>query len=164
MVTRFNQNRPLFFVFPQMWVKPRKIERLGLPDATLLPFPGGVAPELDQSRLVGMQLQAELREPFAKVSKEPLRVSLMLETGNKVIGETDDDHVTVRVPTSPLPGPPVEDIMQIDIGEQRRDRRSLRCPGLARRPLPVLDDPCPHPLADETQNPLVRYAMLEKLL
>jgi hypothetical protein len=32
-----------------------------------------MAPELDQPGLVGMQLQPELRQPLAKVGKEPLQ-------------------------------------------------------------------------------------------
>ena len=35
---------------------------------------------------------------------------------------------------------------------------------LARRPRPVLDDPCVHPFSDEPQDPLVRNAVLEELL
>jgi hypothetical protein len=40
---------------------------------------GGVPTELDQARLVGMQLQAEFREPLAKIVEEPLRILLILE-------------------------------------------------------------------------------------
>ena len=85
-----------------------KVERLGLADASRLAVAGGVAPELDQPGLVGMQLQPELREPVAKIGEEPLRIGLMLEPGDKVISEAHDDHVTVGVATPPLPGPPVE--------------------------------------------------------
>jgi hypothetical protein len=45
-----------------------------------------------------------------------------------------------------------------------RCRRPLRCPLVARRLGPVLDNPRVHPLADEAQDPLVRDPMLKKLL
>jgi hypothetical protein len=61
----------------------QEVERLGLADASRCAVAGGVAPELDQPRLVGMEFEAELREPVAKLGKEPLRIGLMLEPGNK---------------------------------------------------------------------------------
>ena len=51
-----------------------EVERLRLPEAPRLPVLGGEPPELDQPRLLGMQLQAELREPLAQVGEEPLGV------------------------------------------------------------------------------------------
>src|ERR1035437_6537435 len=41
---------------------------------------------------------------------------------------------------------------------------ALRCPFLALRPGPVLDDPCGQPLADQPQDPLIRDPVPEKLL
>jgi hypothetical protein len=43
----------------------------------------------------------------------------VLEPGDEVVGEAHDDDVTVGVPTSPLPGLPVEDVVEVDVGEQR---------------------------------------------
>jgi hypothetical protein len=51
-----------------------KAERLRLPEAARLVSFGGEAAELDQARLIGVQFQRELREPFAKIGKEPLCV------------------------------------------------------------------------------------------
>jgi hypothetical protein len=45
-----------------------------------------MASELDQPRLLGVQLQAELRESFAQLSPQPLRVFPVLETHHEVIG------------------------------------------------------------------------------
>src|ERR1700682_4422607 len=92
-----------------------KVERLGLADASGRSGPGGVPTELDEPRLVGVQLQVELRQPLAKVSEEPPSVTLMLEPGDKVIGEPRDDHITMRLASSPLPDPPVKDVVQVDI-------------------------------------------------
>ena len=84
-----------------MCVKPRKSNVSGFPVAPRRPVTGGVPPELDQAGLVRVQLQPELREPLAKLGEEPLRVVLVLEPDDKVIGEPHDDHVTVRVPPPP---------------------------------------------------------------
>src|SRR5215218_5061403 len=55
----------------------QEVERLGLADASRRAVAGGEPPELDEARLVGMQLQTELREPVAKIGEEPPSVILM---------------------------------------------------------------------------------------
>jgi tRNA A37 threonylcarbamoyladenosine synthetase subunit TsaC/SUA5/YrdC len=80
---------------------------------------GGEPSESDQARLLGIQLQAELREPVAKICPEPLGVVPMLESHHEVVSETHDDHVAARVPNSPLVGPKVKDVVQVDVREQR---------------------------------------------
>ena len=64
--------------------EPKKVERLRLPEATCRPTCGREPAELDQARLVGVQFQTELREPLAQVGEELLRVTLLLEPGDKV--------------------------------------------------------------------------------
>ena len=58
-----------------------------------------------------MQLQPELREPFAKVDQELPRIVLMLEPRDEVVSEPHDDHIPVRMPTSPPRNPQVEDVV-----------------------------------------------------
>jgi hypothetical protein len=64
----------------------KEIERLWLPIASGSPIPGGMPPELDEPRLVGMQFQPELRKPLTKVGEKLPCVTLILESGHKVIG------------------------------------------------------------------------------
>jgi hypothetical protein len=45
----------------------KKLERLRLAKPTRCAIPGGMSPELDQPRLLGIELQTELREPVAKL-------------------------------------------------------------------------------------------------
>ena len=71
MVMRLSQNRPPL-VFPQMCVKPRKSNVSGFPTPRAARCSGGIAPELDQPGLVGMQLQPELREPLTKIVRNCL--------------------------------------------------------------------------------------------
>jgi hypothetical protein len=60
-------------------------EGLGLPEPTGRPVAGGEAPELDQPRLAGVQLQGELREAFAKVTEELFGITEVLEAHDEVI-------------------------------------------------------------------------------
>jgi hypothetical protein len=59
--------------------KVQKPKRLRLAESPLLSSLGGEPSELDQARLLGRQLQAELRKPAAKLGEEPLSVITMLE-------------------------------------------------------------------------------------
>src|SRR5438034_102757 len=137
-------------------------ERLRLAETPLLSSLGGEPAELDQARLLGRQLQAELRKPAAKLGAEPLGVITMLEADDGVVGETHDDHIPARMPPPPLVGPQIDDVMEIDVREQRRDRCPLRRPLPRLRPLPVLDHSRLQPLADQAQDALVRDPVLEE--
>ena len=80
---------------------------------------GREAPELDEAGLLRMQLQVELRKSLTKVLQELLRITKVLEPGNEVISEPHDNHVASGVPLSPLPGPLVEHVVEVDVSEQR---------------------------------------------
>src|SRR6266511_2360080 len=137
-------------------------ERLRFAESARLPSLGGEPSELDQPRLLGRQLQAELREPAAKVGEEPLRITLVLEAHDVVVREAHADHVAARFAESPPLGPQIEDVVQVDVREQRRNRCPLRRPLHALRPDPVLDDSCHEPLADQAQHAPVRDPVLEE--
>ena len=70
---RRTQNRPLPLVRADVR-EAQEVERLRLTQPPRLPTFGRVASELDQPRLVRVQLQTELREPLAKLGEEPLRI------------------------------------------------------------------------------------------
>src|SRR5204862_1995789 len=103
----------------------QEVERVRLAEPTLRPIRGGEPPELDKARLVGIQLQGELREALAEVPQELLSVTQMLEPDHEVIRPAHDDHVTACVAVPPCPSPPVQDVVEVDVGEERRCRPSL---------------------------------------
>jgi hypothetical protein len=74
-----------------------------------------------------------------KLGEEPLCVIPVLEADDAVVGEAHDDHISVRLPPPPPVGPEIEDVVEVDVCEQRRDRCPLRRPLRRLRPLPVLD-------------------------
>src|SRR5579859_4770634 len=76
------------------------------------------APELDQSRLLRMDLQSKLRQPFLELPQEPLCICLVLKAGDEIVGVADDDNVAARDFLPPDLYPQVEDIMQVHVGEQ----------------------------------------------
>src|SRR5262245_43228032 len=86
----------------------------------------------------------------------------MLESDDEVVRPAHDDHVTACVAFPPRLSPPVQYVVEVHVGEQRRGRSSLRCPFRCLRPFPVLDDSCLQPFLDEAQNALVCYPMLEE--
>jgi hypothetical protein len=95
---------------------------------------------------------------------KPLSVLPVLESHHAIVSETHGHNLTARVPTPPLLGPQVEDVVRIDVGKQRRNRSSLRNAFVERRPRPFLDDPRGHPLLDQPQDPLIRDPVLNKPL
>jgi hypothetical protein len=62
-----------------------------------------------------MQLQPELREPLAKIGKEPLGVITMLKARYIIVGEPHENHIPSGVAPPPLLGPQIKDVMQEDV-------------------------------------------------
>lgn len=60
--------------------------------------------------------------------------------------------------------PRVQDLVKVEIGQQGRDRRSLRGPSLYRFPLVLFDDSRPEPLQDKPKQSAIRDPVLEKPL
>src|SRR5438128_11835709 len=62
----------------------------------------------------------------------------------------------------PVLYPKIEDVVQVDIREQRRNHRALRRPLFRLRPLSILENPGSQPFLDQAENPSIPDAMLEK--
>jgi hypothetical protein len=101
--------------------KPQKIERLRLTLTTVGAVVGGEPPELDQPRLIRVQLQPKLRHTPTKIDKEPLRIRPVLEAADKIIREAHDDHLTASVMPPPPIGPQIKNVVQVHISQQRRN-------------------------------------------
>jgi hypothetical protein len=71
-------------------------------------------PNSIQTRLVLVEPQAELGQPFLEVRQHPPCLRLFLEAHHEVVGVADDRDSTVRVSATPLVNPEVEDIVQDD--------------------------------------------------
>lgn len=86
---------------------------------------GGESAELDQPRLVWVQLQREPREPDVKIREEPLGVVPVLKAHDIVVREPRQPPIPARVSHSPLVGPQVEGVVQVNVCKQRRNSTPL---------------------------------------
>src|SRR5688572_5803223 len=87
----------------------------------------------------------------------------MLESHNKVIREPHDDDIAVSLRLPPLLDPQVQYVVQVDIGQQRRDAAALNCTYLTHYPLTVLQHARIEPFLDQPNHAPVRYPILDKL-
>src|SRR3954453_22036485 len=120
------------------------------------------AAELDQAGLVRMQRQRELLQPRAHRVPEAPGVGLVLEADHDVVRVAHDDHVARGLAPSPALGPEVEDVVQVEVGEERRDHRPLSGPPVADRHDPVLEDTRPQPFPDQADDARVGDPVLQE--
>ena len=71
-------------------------------------------------------------------------------------------HVASSLAPSPARRPEIEDVVQVDIGQKRRDHRSLPVPPLARRDDPVFQDTRFEPFTDQADDARVADPMLDE--
>src|SRR5258708_27361833 len=141
----------------------QEVERFRFPAATLSPILLRIAAKLDDARFVGVQFQPELRESLAQLRQEPLRFMSMLESGNEVIGKTDENHFSVRLLLSPLLDPEVEYIVQVDVRQQRTNAAALNGSHLTLYSLALFQHAGLEPFLDQAHHAPVSYTMLDKL-
>jgi hypothetical protein len=102
-----------------------EVERHGLPLTAPLSVFRREPAELQETRLLGMQLQLELPKALGQLLPEPLGIRLVLESEHEVVGIPDDDHVAAGLLPAPRLAPEVEHIVEIDVREKRLSRNSL---------------------------------------
>ena len=140
----------------------QKIESLGLSPAKTPTVPVRKATESDQAGLFRMKLQRESLKPLAQCLGEAFCLVRMLKADDEIVGPSNDDDITFRMALSPVLCPQIEHIVEIDVGEQRRNRRPLRGPFLARRPYSPFEYSGLQPLSDESEHPPIGDTMLEE--
>ena len=86
----------------------------------------------------------------------------LVETGDEVVGLPDHDHVARGLAPSPALGPEVEDVVEIDVGKQRRNHRALTRPLLLNRHDPVFEDTGSQPFLDEPEDARVADPVLKE--
>src|SRR5215469_990284 len=93
-----------------------KREGFRLSLSALFPNSFGMFPELDQPRLSVMQFQAELRQPFPKLSEKPFGFRPAFEAHHKIVGVADDNHLAHRHFLAPSFYPQIENVVQVHVG------------------------------------------------
>ena len=109
-----------------------------------------------------MERQRELLQPRTHRVPEALGIRLVLEADDDIIGIADDDHVARGLAPSPALRPEIEHVVQVDVGEQRRDHRSLPGSRLADHDGPVLQDTRLQPFADQADDAPVADPVLHE--
>src|SRR5215472_16238501 len=95
-------------------------------------------PELNQPRLLAMQFQAELRQPLSKLPEETFGFCPALEAHHQIVGVADDNYFAHRHFLAPGFYPQVENVMQVDVGEQRRSHAPYTKGNFRRLKSPIL--------------------------
>jgi hypothetical protein len=117
-VLRQTMKLPLLRRFPQVVREAEEREGLWLSLTALLPNSFGMFPELDQSRLSGVQFQTELRQPLSKLAEKPFGFRPAFEAHHKIVGIADDNYLAHGHFPAPSFYPQVKDIVQVHVGEQ----------------------------------------------
>jgi hypothetical protein len=95
--------------------KTKKRKRLRLTQPTFGTSFGCESPKFDKARLIGVQCQAVMFQPFSEVRKKRCGVVFMLKAGNIVVGVSDEDDFPTGFPASPPVCPKVKTVVQVDV-------------------------------------------------
>src|SRR3984893_5703084 len=120
------------------------------------------APELNQARLVRVERQCKFPKPVMHRIKEATCVALILKADHQIVGISHDDHVAPGLLPSPALSPKVEAVMQVDIGEDRRNHRALACSPVIDCHDPVFEYTRSQPFLDEADDALVTDPMFKE--
>src|SRR5215469_982317 len=103
--------KPSQAVLPTDVGKAQEIERLGFPFSPTFPVLFGVPPEFDPARLIRVKFQTKLSQSFPKIFQKAIRVRLILESRDAVIGISDDYHFASRPLLTPDVPPEIESVV-----------------------------------------------------
>ena len=143
-------------------VKPRKAKVSGLPSPRCARRTAAWRPNSIRRVLSGCSDSANFCQALAHHIEKPMGIGLVLEPDHHVVGITHDDHVAGGVALSPAVHPQVEDVVQVDVGEQRRDHRSLPRPLVTDRHRPVLEHPRLQPFPDQADDARIADPVLNE--
>ena len=106
--------------------EPEEVERFraALPP-TCAAF-GRIPSKFQNPRLLLVQRKTEFRNPLTLGFVNGMSFVLFFDAIDTVVRLADDDDISFRRPASPLARPEIEDVVQVDVGQERRDHRALR--------------------------------------
>ena len=147
---------------PQMKVKPRKLKVSGLPSPRRLRLSAAKRPN-SISRVFSGCSDSANSSNRSRIASRKRRASLSCsKPDDEVVGIAHDDHVARGLAPSPALGPQIEDVVQVDVGKQRRDHRSLRRPPVTDRHVPVFQDARLQPFPDQADHAPVADPMFQE--
>src|SRR5258707_15532431 len=126
-----------------MKVKPKNAKVSGFPSPRSLRSFTAKRPNSIKRVLAGWSDSANSPSLSCIASRKRRASPLMLKADHQIVGISHDDHVDPGLLPSPTLSPKVEAVMQVDIGEDRRNHRALACS-------PVID--CHDPVFEDTRS------------
>src|SRR6516164_6183480 len=93
----------------------QEAERFGLAFSSLFPVWFGKPPELDPARLIWMQFQSKLLQPFREMFPEAVCIGLILKTQDDVVRVPYDHHLALCPFLAPDVHPKVESVVQVNV-------------------------------------------------
>src|SRR6267142_407095 len=145
-----------------MKVKPKNAKVSGFPSPRSLRSFAAKRPNSIKRVLSGWERQCKFPEPVMHRIKEATCVALMLKADHQIVGISHDDHVAPGLLPSPALSPKVEAVMQVDIGEDRRNHRALAGSPVIDCHDPVFEDARPQPFLDQADDALVTDPMFKE--
>ena len=141
---RFKRKPPLRDL-PQMKMKPRNLKVSGLLKPRRSRLAAAKRPNSIRRVLSGWSVNANAAS-LSRIASRKRRASVS-DSKPKIalVGVAYDDHVALGFAPSPALGPQIEDVVQVDVGEQRRDGRSLPRSPLRNLDLSVFENARPKP-------------------
>lgn len=94
-------------------------------------------PEHEELSLPIRDREMELPQPLRQRGLEALRIRAVLEAGNVVVGKTDQAGLATTLARKDPLEPQVEDVMEVDVREDRRNRPPCDTPSAARTTTPL---------------------------
>ena len=107
------------------------------------------APTFEVARFLRRQLQMALLPALAETCEKIVGIRLRLEPRPTVIGKPVPIRFTPAVPPHPALAPDISDIVEGDIGKERRAHRAWRRTDLRGLHEPVFHDPCLSPPVEQ---------------
>ena len=155
-------HKPPSLRLPADMLEAEEIEGLRLAHTKPLSVGRRMASELEEPRLLRVQFQLELLHSFLQFRPEPFGIVLELESNQSVVSVTHHDYIAVRTLLTPCLDPEIEDVVEVDIRQQRRCTATLRRACLRERSHSLFQHARVQPFLDEPHDAPVRYPMLEK--
>jgi len=95
--------------------------------------------------------------------EKSLGVGTVLKFQDTIVSIADHNDFSGGSMLPPVLYTKIENVMQVNVREQRRNHRALRSPYYSLRPFSILRDPSPQPLLDQAEYPSISDAVLEEL-
>ena len=86
----------------------------------------------------------------------------MLEANDGVVRIAHDNNVARGTSLPPLVDPQIEDVVEIDVGQERADDRALRRPLLRLRSRAPFEHTCRQPFCDQPDDASIADPMLDE--